>query len=56
MAYVTPKQAAFELGVHHNTLRRMAKENRINFILTSGNHRRYDVQSYIAKQNSHKPE
>lgn len=40
---VTPREAAKELGVSTDTLRRWAEEGRITVELTAGGHRRYDL-------------
>lgn len=46
--YVTPKEAAEQLGVHFRTLVRWEKEGKIQAIKTPSGQRRYDVQSYTA--------
>ncbi|MFB2972021.1 IS607 family transposase [Aerosakkonema sp. BLCC-F183] len=50
--YVTPKEAAKQLGVHFRTLSRWEKEGKIQAIKTPSGQRRYDVQSYTAKSGS----
>lgn len=44
--YVTPKEAAQQLGVHFRTLVRWEKEGKIQAIKTPSGQRRYDIQSY----------
>jgi putative resolvase len=50
--YVTPKEAAEQLGVHFRTLVRWEKEGKIEAIKTPSGQRRYNVQSYTAKSGS----
>jgi len=50
--YVTPKEAAKQLGVHFRTLVRWEQEGKIQAIKTPSGQRRYDVQSYTAKSGS----
>ena len=47
MRYIPPREASRILGVHPQTLRKWAREGRIDYIRTEGNQRRYDVDSYI---------
>jgi putative resolvase len=45
MSYVSPKEAKEHLGVSIDTLRRWAKEGKIEFITTNGKHRRYKIDT-----------
>jgi excisionase family DNA binding protein len=47
MAYLSPKKASSLLGVCPKTLRRWAKQHKIEFALTPGGHHRYDVDRYL---------
>ena len=47
MRYIPSREASRILGVHPQTLRKWAREGRIDYIRTEGNQRRYDVDSYI---------
>lgn len=47
MAYVTPRRACQELGIHENTLRSWANAGKIDHIRTGSGQRRYDVDSYL---------
>ena len=49
--YLTSRKACQELGVHANTLRRWAKQNKIKFIKTSAGQRLYDVKHFVEKTN-----
>jgi excisionase family DNA binding protein len=50
--YVTPKEAAKQLGVHFRTLVRWENEGKIQAIKTPSGQRRYDVQSYTTGAGS----
>ncbi len=50
--YVTPKEAAKQLGVHTRTLVIWEKEGRIQAIKTPSGQRRYDVESYAVSPKS----
>lgn len=52
--YVSSKEASEILGLHPNTLRRYAKEGKINFIRTVGGNRRYDVESFLLPDRKEK--
>lgn len=45
--YLSPKNAAMELGVSTATLRKWALNGQIQYIQTERGHHRYDVQSFI---------
>ena len=47
MRYIPSREASRILGMHPQTLRKWAREGRIDYILTEGCQRRYDVDSYI---------
>ena len=49
MRYVPSREASRILGVHPQTLRKWAREGRIDYIRTEGNQRRYDVDSYLGQ-------
>ena len=49
MRYVTSREAARTLGVHPQTLRKWANEERIGYIRTEGGQRRYDIESYLGQ-------
>ena len=53
-SFLTSKKAMEILGVSIVTLRKWAKEGTINTIRTSGNHRLYDVKSYLREYNLEK--
>ena len=44
MSYVNPKEASEILGVSIQTLRRWAKQGKIQYITTKGKHRRYKIK------------
>jgi predicted site-specific integrase-resolvase len=44
--YKTSKQAAEELNVHPNTLRRWDREGKIDTIVSDGGHRRYNITKF----------
>jgi putative resolvase len=48
MKYYTSREAAKAIGVHPNTLRKMADSGKIEIIRISGQ-RRYDVESYLGE-------
>lgn len=48
--YVSTKKACERLGVHPNTLRNWANENKIKYIRTDSGHRRYDVEDYLRRK------
>ena len=52
MKYIVSRKAAETLGVHSNTLRKWAKEGKIEFITAASGQRRYNVDGYLgtAKQ------
>jgi excisionase family DNA binding protein len=52
LKYVTPKEAAKQLGVHFRTLARWEKEGKIEAIKTPSGQRRYNVQSYTTRTES----
>ena len=47
MCYLPSRKAAERLGLHPQTLRRYARQGKINFYLNSGGQRHYDVDSYL---------
>ena len=47
MRYIPSRGASRILGMHPQTLRKWAREGRIDYILTEGSQRRYDVDSFI---------
>ena len=47
MRYIPSRGASRILGMHPQTLRKWAREGRIDYILTEGSQRRYDVDSSI---------
>jgi predicted site-specific integrase-resolvase len=47
MAYVPLRKAVERLGVHPNTLRRYADEEKIEIIKNEAGQRLYNVESYI---------
>jgi predicted site-specific integrase-resolvase len=47
MRFVTSREACKSLGVHPNTLRKFADENKIGTIKTPSGHRRYNIDSFI---------
>ena len=47
MAYLTLKKAVEKLGLHPNTLRRYADQNKIPSIRNEGKQRLFDVDSYL---------
>ena len=51
--FVKSKEASKILGLHPNTLRRYADENKIKYYKTESGQRRYDVESYLG--NSYDP-
>ena len=51
MRYVPSREASRILGVHPQTLRKWAREGRIDYIRTEGGQRRYDVDSYLGQSN-----
>lgn len=51
--YLRSKDAARMLGMHPNTLRKLANEGKIHHIKTESGQRRYDVSSFIGES---KPE
>lgn len=53
-SFLTSKKAMEILGVSIVTLRKWAKDGTINTIRTSGNHRLYDVKSYLREYNIEK--
>jgi len=50
MSFVTSRVAAKELDLHPNTLRRLAKEGRIDHIVTPAGQRRYNIKSFISNR------
>lgn len=52
--FVSSKEASDVLGLHPNTLRRYAKEGKINFIRTAGGNRRYDIESFLLPDRKEK--
>ena len=52
--YVTPKEASRRLGITSLRLRTYGDEGHIDVIRTPRGQRRYDVESYIAKQANEK--
>ncbi|MEN8220822.1 MAG: IS607 family transposase [Pseudomonadota bacterium] len=48
--YVTNKEACKLLGLHPNTLRRLADNGKIDFYRTNAGHRRYNVSAYRGLQ------
>ena len=50
MSYLPSRKAAALLGLHPQTLRRYARQGKINFYLNSGGQRQYDVDSYLRGQ------
>jgi excisionase family DNA binding protein len=48
--YVSPKEAKIALGISDSTLRRWAKDNKIDFITTDGGHRRYNIKDKQEKK------
>ena len=52
--YVSGKGDNRILVLHTNTLRKYAKDGKINFILTDGGHRCYDVESYLLPERKDK--
>jgi predicted site-specific integrase-resolvase len=53
-SFLTSKKAMEILGVSIVTLRKWSKDGTINTIRTSGNHRLYDVKSYLRDYNIEK--
>jgi predicted site-specific integrase-resolvase len=53
-SFLTSKKAMEILGVSIVTLRKWSKDKTINTIRTSGNHRLYDVKSYLREYNLEK--
>jgi predicted site-specific integrase-resolvase len=53
-SFLTSKKAMEILGVSIVTLRKWSKDKTINTIRTSGNHRLYDVKSYLREYNIEK--
>lgn len=49
--YITSKKACKVLGVHANTLRKMADTNKIKYYKTESGQRRYDVDNYLGSKN-----
>lgn len=54
MNYISTKEASKKLGIHPNTLRRWADENKIEHIRTLSNQRRYNVDGYLGIQREAK--
>lgn len=52
MAFVPTRKAVDLLGLHPNTLRRFADEQKINSIRTPGGMRLYDVESYLRSNSA----
>ncbi len=50
MKYYTPRDAAEALGYNVDYLRQLAKAGKIDFIMSPGGQRRYDVDGYIRSQ------
>ena len=50
MKYYTPRDAAEALGCNVDYLRQLAKKGKIDFVLTPGGQRRYDVDGYVRSQ------
>ena len=48
--YITSKKACKELGIHANTLRKMADANKIKYYKTEFGQRRYDVDDYLSSK------
>lgn len=49
--YTTSRKACKILGVHANTLRRMADTGKIKYYKTESGQRRYDVDDYLGSKN-----
>ena len=49
--YYNSKDACITLGVCRKTLQNWAKLNKIKFIITEGNWRKYDVDEYLNRNN-----
>jgi putative resolvase len=49
--YTTSKVARAKLGVCNKTLRSWALNGKVDFILTEGNNRRYNVDKYLKEHN-----
>jgi len=50
MKYYTPREAARALGYNVDYLRQLAKKGNIDFIMSPGGQRRYDVDGFIKSQ------
>lgn len=48
--YITSKKACKELGIHANTLRKMADAGKIKHYKTEFGQRRYDVDDYLSSK------
>jgi predicted site-specific integrase-resolvase len=49
--YVKPKEAAEIQGLHEHICRRWEEDGRLEAIRTPSRHRRYDIESYVAKSD-----
>jgi excisionase family DNA binding protein len=55
MKYVSPKEAARQLGVHPGSLRRWENEGKIKAVKTPGGQRRYSIED-IQRARGETPE